>query len=59
MDSFDELVNLQNESLKLKQQLIDFLSKHDIPILSIDTSDPMTGNVAQVKHFLTELTHNK
>lgn len=59
VSSFDELVNLQNESLKLKQQLIDFLSKHDIPILSIDTSDPMTGNVAQVKHFLTELTHNK
>lgn len=59
VSSFDELVNLQKKSLELKQQLIDFLSKNDIPILSIDTSNPMTGNVAQVKHFLTKLTYNK
>ena len=59
VNSFAELVNLQNESLKLKQQLINFLSKHDIPILSIDTSNPMSENVDHVKHFLSELTHDK
>lgn len=59
VNSFAELVNMQKKSLELKQQFIDFLSKHGIPILSIDTSNPMTENVAQVKHFLTKLTCNK
>lgn len=59
VNSFAELVNLQKKSLELKQQLIDFLSKHDIPTLYIDTSKPMTENVMQVKDFLTKLTHNK
>lgn len=59
VDSFDELVTLQKKSLELKQQLIDFLSKHNIPILSIDTSNSMTENVVRVKHFLTKLTYNK
>ena len=58
VDSFDELVNLQKKILEQKPQLDDFLSKYDIPFLSIDTSNPMTENVGQVKHFLTVLTDN-
>lgn len=59
LDSFEELVSLQKKSLNQKNQVIGFLSKYDIPFLSIDTSNPMTENVEQVVKFLTELTNNK
>lgn len=59
VNSFDELVSLQKKSLDQKNQLLGFLSEKDIPFLSIDTSNPMTENVDQVKHFLTELAYNK
>lgn len=59
LDSFEELVSLQKKCLKQKNQLIGFLSKYDIPFLSIDTSNPMTENVEQVVKFITELTNNK
>lgn len=59
LNSFEELVNLQKKSLDQKNQLIGFLSKYDIPFLSINTSNPMTENVDQVVNFFSELTKNK
>ena len=59
VESLEELINLQKKSLELKQLFIDFLSNHDIPVLSLDTSNPMNDNVEQVKHFLNDLTCNQ
>ena len=57
VDSFDELVKLQEKSLEQKIKLLDFLKKYEIPFLSIDTSKPMIENVETVKRFLANLTN--
>ena len=59
VNSFDELVSLQKKSLNQKSELLDFLSKYDIPVLSIDTSNPMVENVKSVKTYLANLTNNR
>ena len=59
VDSFDKLVLIQKKTLDNYSQILDFSSQFNIPILSIDTSDSMTQNIDQVKHFLTELIYNK
>ncbi len=56
VDSFDKLVSLQKKSLEQKHELIYFLSKYNIPYLTVDTSHPMSENVDQVIHFLNKLT---
>jgi hypothetical protein len=50
---------LQKKSLNQKSELLDFLSKYDIPVLSIDTSNPMVENVKSVKTYLANLTNNR
>lgn len=58
VDSYDNLVLLQQESLYFKHQIIDSLSNYNIPILSIDTSNSMSQNVDQVVQFLNQLTNS-
>lgn len=59
VDSFEELIKLQEKALNNYHETIDFSQKYNIPVLSIDTSDSMQQNVAKVKDFITKLTDRK
>ena len=59
VDSFQELILLQKKNLNSYGQFIDNLSKYNVPILSIDTSDPMHDNVQKAIEFMSKLTDKR
>ena len=59
VDSFDKLVLNQEKYLNNYRLIFDYTSKYNIPILSIDTSDPMHDNVQKSIEFMSKLTDKK
>ena len=59
VDSFDILVQHQEKALYNYRHIFDYSSKYNIPILPINTSEPMYDNIQKVIEFMTKLTDKK
>lgn len=57
--SFDELVAVQKQALKQKDNLLQLLKKHEVPILMIDTSNSTSENLVKINTFIKQLQKNK
>lgn len=52
VDTFEELVEVQNKDLIQKNELMDFFQNHSVPVLFVNTEDELDQNVSKVINFI-------
>ncbi len=55
VNSFEELVEQQKETLKVKEEFVNILRDCDVPVLRINTSDNLQENAKKVNDFIKNL----
>ncbi len=57
--SFDELLVIHKRELEEKERFINLLEKNNVPIIMINTSDELQGNVLKINTFIEKLQSGK